>query len=467
MRPSAWNKDNVPVQRHTVALFNPPAARYAEPAGVAGARSLQIRLAHGRFRRCIATEGGEQTTNKKGRKPMKITAVETLRIPPYENLLWVLIETDAGVTGLGEAVKAPATVEAYVHEWCAPKLVGTDPLRIPERRASLDAYLGWASAGVETRAVSALDVALWDLFGKVHGRPVADMLGGRARSAIRTYNTCAGSGYMRRAIGQRSDNFALDASGDYEDLDAFLNRADELAQSLLDEGITGMKIWPFDMAAERSNGFDISADELRRALEPFEKIRASVGDRMDIMVEFHSLWSLPMAKRLAGHLAPYDTYWHEDPFRLDTPADIADYAPHSQAWVCVSETLGSPALFRQALETGCVGVAMFDLAWCGGFTDARKIAALAEAWKVPVAPHDCTGPVGFAAGTHFALHASNALIMESVRAFYRGWYRDLVEGGPVVTNGMISIPEAPGLGVELLPDVRERPGAASRRTTAH
>jgi L-alanine-DL-glutamate epimerase-like enolase superfamily enzyme len=397
---------------------------------------------------------------------VKITAVETLRIPPYENLVWVILETDEGLTGLGEACQGPAAVEAFVHEWCAPRLVGTDPLRIPERRASLDTYLGWGAAGVETRAVSAVDIALWDLFGKSCGRPVADMLGGRARDSIRTYNTCAGSGYMRRAVGQRSENFALDASGDYEDLDAFLNRADELAHSLLEEGITGMKIWPFDMAAERTGGKDISAAELRRALEPFEKIRGAVGDRMDIMVEFHSLWSLPMAKRLARHLADYDTYWHEDPFRLDTPADIADYAPHSQAWVCVSETLATPALFRQALETGAVGVAMFDLAWCGGFTDARKIAALAEAWKVPCAPHDCTGPVGYAAGTQIAMHLPNALIMESVRAFYKGWYNDLVTGLPVVKDGMISIPEGPGLGMELLPDVRSREGVISRRTTA-
>jgi L-alanine-DL-glutamate epimerase-like enolase superfamily enzyme len=270
---------------------------------------------------------------------------------------------------------------------------------------------------------------------------------------------------MRRAIGQRSDNFALGATGDYEDLDAFLNRADELAHSLLEEGITGMKIWPFDMAAERSGGTDITADELKRALEPFEKIRRAVGDRMDIMVEFHSLWSLPMAKRLAPALADYAPYWHEDPFRLDNPGDIADYAPHSPAWVCVSETWSSIHHFREALATGCVGVAMFDLEWCGGFTDARKIAALAEAWKVPCAPHDCTGPVGYAAGTQLAMHIPNALIMESVRAFYKGWYNDLVTGLPVVRDGTIAIAQAPGHGVELLPDVRRREGVTVRRTT--
>ena len=395
---------------------------------------------------------------------MKITAIETLQVPPYENLLWLFIETDEGLVGVGESTKAPKSVAAYIHEWCAPRLLGTDPLAIPERRQSLVPYLGWGAAGVEMRAESAIDIALWDLFAKSHGKPVADMLGGRARSTIRTYNTCAGSGYMRRAVGQRSDNFALGVQGDYEDLDAFLNRADELALSLLEEGITGMKIWPFDMAAERSGGYDITAAELARALEPFEKIRGAVGDKMDIMVEFHSLWSLPMAKRLARALAEYDTYWHEDPFRLDNPADIADYAPHSEAHVCVSETLSTVHHFREALATGCVGVAMFDLEWCGGFTGASKIAALAEAWHVPVAPHDCTGPLGYATGAHLALHVPNALVMESVRAFYKGWYNDIATGLPVVENGMLRLHEAPGHGIELMPGLAKRDGAVSHRS---
>ncbi|WP_420392030.1 mandelate racemase/muconate lactonizing enzyme family protein [Acuticoccus sp.] len=397
---------------------------------------------------------------------MKMTALETLRVPPFENLLWLRIETDEGIVGLGEASKAPASVAAYLHEWCAPRLIGEDPRAIPARRASLVPYLGWGAAGVETRAVSAVDIALWDILGKATTLPVADALGGRARSSIRTYNTCAGAGYMRRALGQRTANYALGAEGAYEDLDGFLHRADELAHSLLEEGITGMKIWPFDAAAERSGGWDISADELVTALEPFEKIRVAVGDRMDIMVEFHSLWSLPMAKRLARALTEYDTYWHEDPFRLDNPADIADYAPHSEAHVCVSETLSTIHHFREALATGAVGVAMFDLGWCGGFTDARKIAALAEAWRVPVAPHDCTGPVGYAAGSHLAMHVPNALVMESVRAFYKGWYNDLVTGLPTVANGMLTLHEAPGHGIELLSDVASREGVVVQRTTA-
>ena len=137
---------------------------------------------------------------------------------------------------------------------------------------------------------------------------------------MRTYNTCAGYRYIRAAGGQSTRNWGLDgkAEGPFEDLDAFLHRADELAQSLLESGITGMKIWPFDPYAEASEGQYISAPDLERALEPFRKIRAVVGNRMDIMVEFHSLWRLLPAQRIAQALAEFDTFWHEDPIRMDS-----------------------------------------------------------------------------------------------------------------------------------------------------
>lgn len=394
---------------------------------------------------------------------MKITALETLRLTEFANLLWVRLHTDDGPVGLGETFMGAAAVEAYLHETVAPKILGRDPLRIEAVNAALANYLGWRSAGVETRGNSAVDIALWDLFGKVHGRPVADMLGGRSRDSIRVYNTCAGYKYIRDARAQAVANWHAGATGGpYEDLDAFLHRADELAQSLLEQGITAMKIWPFDVAAERTGGLDIGPGELETALEPFAKIRRAVGDRMDIMVEFHSLWSLPMAKKLAQRLAEFDTYWHEDPFRLDNVRDLADYAPHSKAWVCASETLAYTHAFREYLETGVAGVVMLDLSWCGGLTEARKIAGMAEAWHVPVAPHDCTGPVVYTASCHFSLYARNALIQESVRAFYTGWYRELVAGLPEVANGQVTISAAPGLGLELAPGLERRADAIVR-----
>lgn len=395
---------------------------------------------------------------------MLISKVETIRLGEFPNLLWVRLHTDQGLVGLGETFLGAQAVEAHIHEFVAPRLLGKNPLEIEARhRELLGAYLGWRGSGVETRGQSAIDIALWDLFGKACQQPVAQMLGGRSRNSIRIYNTCAGYQYVRDTRAQTVANWGLGADqGPYEDLEAFLHRADELAESLLEQGISGMKIWPFDPYAEASDGQYISASDLNRALEPFRKIRKAVGDRMDIMVEFHSLWRLPMAQRIAQALAEFDTFWHEDPIRLDSLATLKAYAPFSKAPICASETLAYKWGFRDLLETGVAGIVMLDLSWCGGLTEARKIAAMADAWQLPVAPHDCTGPVVLMASTHLSLHAPNALIQETVRAFYSGWYRELVTALPIIADGQISVSEAPGLGIELLPDIPRRGDAVVR-----
>jgi len=398
---------------------------------------------------------------------MKITRLETIRLGEFPNILWVRVHTDEGLVGLGETFMGAAAVEAYLHEWAAHRLLGADPLAIEARARDLTGYLGWRGSGVETRGNSAVDIALWDLFGKAAGMPVHTALGGRSRDAIRVYNTCAGYQYIRGNANQTSSNWGLgNASGPYEDLQGFLHHADELAHSLLDEGITAMKIWPFDTAAEASHGQYIGSEDLDRALEPFRKIRKAVGDRMDIMVEFHSLWRLPMARRIARALKEFDTFWHEDAIRMDSLDLLKQYAQDCEALICASETLSYKWGFKDYLETGVAGVVMLDLSWCGGLTEARKIAAMADAWQLPVAPHDCTGPVVWAASTHLSLHAPNALVQESVRAFYSGWYRELVTELPVVKDGMISVGDRPGLGLELLPGLDQRPDAIVRISKA-
>jgi L-alanine-DL-glutamate epimerase-like enolase superfamily enzyme len=108
---------------------------------------------------------------------------------------------------------------------------------------------------------------------------------------------------------------------------------------------------------------------------------------------------------------------------------------------------------------------MLDLSWCGGLSEARKIASMAEAWRLPIAPHDCTGPVVLAASTHLALNAPNALVQESVRAYYRTWYQDLVTGLPAVNDGSISVGRQPGHGIELHSDLDKR-FTVETRTTA-
>ena len=397
---------------------------------------------------------------------MKITQVETIRLGEFPNIIWVRLHTDEGLVGLGETFMGAAAVEAYLHEWVAPKLLGQDPLAIEARNRDITGYLGWRGSGVETRGNSAIDIALWDIFGKAANMPVHTALGGKSRDSIRIYNTCAGYQYVRSATNQTTANWGLgnvsNSQGPYEDLEAFLNNAGELAQSLLSEGITAMKIWPFDMAAEKSHGQYISNADLDAALVPFQKIRDAVGNQMDIMVEFHSLWRLPMAQKIARALKPFNTFWHEDAIRMDSLDLLKQYAVDCEALICASETLSYKWGFKDYLQTGVAGVAMLDLSWCGGLSEARKIAAMADAWQLPVAPHDCTGPVVWAASTHLSLHAPNALVQESVRAFFTGWYKELVTELPVVKNGVISLSNKPGLGLELLPDLHKRSDAVVR-----
>jgi L-alanine-DL-glutamate epimerase-like enolase superfamily enzyme len=149
---------------------------------------------------------------------------------------------------------------------------------------------------------------------------------------------------------------------------------------------------------------------------------------------------------------------------MDSLGSLRRYAEVSQAPICASETLGSRFAFRDLLETGAAGVVMLDLAWCGGLSEARKIAAMAETWHLPAAPHDCTGPIVFTASTHLSSNAPNALVQESVRGFYNGWYKEVVTGLPHVQDGYVSVSDRPGWGCELRPDLFERFGAIRRVT---
>jgi L-alanine-DL-glutamate epimerase-like enolase superfamily enzyme len=286
---------------------------------------------------------------------MKITAIETLRTAEFANVIWVRVHTDAGIVGLGETFYGAGAIEAHVHDTLAGRLLGRDPLRIEAvHRDMVNLPMAQSSTGVEYRAASAIDIALWDLFGKVCNQPVHQMLGGLCRDRQRIYNTCAGYSYVRSNDIKPVSNWNWsDDAGPYEDLHGFMTRADAVAESLLESGITAMKIWPFDPAANENEGMFITSEQLKKALEPFEKIRRAVGDRMEIMVEFHSLWNLPMAKKLAKILEQYNPTWYEDPIRMNSPQALAEYARSTDVWVCASETLGSRFPLQGHAGSGC------------------------------------------------------------------------------------------------------------------
>lgn len=397
---------------------------------------------------------------------MKITRLKTLRLGEFPNLCFLLVETDQGLSGLGETFFGAKAVSAWVHESAAPYLLGKDALDIERHSSALRSFVGFSGTGTENRGRSAVDIALWDILGQATGSPLYRLLGGRCKDSLRVYNTCAGPGYTRRRPDSPSlpmSNWGVPGTEEatrYEDLQAFLSDAGVLARDLLAEGITAMKIWPFDQFADATGGHHISSRELRQGVEPFAKVREAVGDDMDLMVELHAKWDLPCAMKIASALEEFRPLWFEDPLRMDCMAALADFSSATRVPTAASETVATSAEIQDVVDRGGARVVLFDPSWAGGISEARKIIAFAESRHLPVGAHDCTGPVNFAVSVHMSVSAPNAFVQESVRAFYKGWYRELVTNVPGVVNGYVGALEEPGLGTRLRPETWSRSDAA-------
>jgi L-alanine-DL-glutamate epimerase-like enolase superfamily enzyme len=377
---------------------------------------------------------------------MRITAVETIHLARGITVhagpiqwLWVRIHTDSGLVGMGETYPHPEAEKAVVLRSLAPVLVGRDPSQIDRLWADMFqavSYSGWA--GAEMRAISAVDVALWDLAGKAAGLPVYRLLGGASRESIRTYNTC------------------------YDHID-FLTEPLHLARELARSGIRAMKIWPFDPIAKETRGQYITADHIRRGLEPLRLIREEFGDSMDVAMEFHGYWNLPAAIQIAQALEPYAPLWLEEMLPQDNLEAYRELAAATRLPLCLSERLMTRWAFRELLENRAARIIMPDICWCGGISEAKKIAVLAETYYLPVAPHNCGGPVLHAASLHLAANVTNLYILESVRRHYLDEYRGIVTVSPAPVNGEFRLPPGPGLGVELCPDVLAREDVSVER----
>jgi galactonate dehydratase len=398
-------------------------------------------------------------------EPTRIVSLETWRPSIQPNLLFVTLVTEDGLCGVGEAFYGAVAVETYLHDAIAPILLGATRIT-PEWAAQLmTPYAGYQGGGVELRAAGAIDLALWDLLGKRAALPVVDMLGGPVRDEIKIYNTCAGPSYISDSSRQESSNWGRGSDRPHEDLDAFLTRPGELATELLAEGVRGMKVWPFDQAAERTGGADISAADLAAGVSIVRQIREAVGDQMDLMIELHGLWSRRGATRICDALEPFEPFWVEDPIRSDAVDALAALKADVGVPLAYGETCVGRRGFLPLLQRGAVDVATIDVGWTGGLTEARKIASMADAFAIPIAPHDCTGPVALAACTHLVLSQPNGLVQETVRAFMRTWYTECVVGLPEISDGRIRLGGAPGLGVELQENFKSDPASIRRITT--
>lgn len=398
---------------------------------------------------------------------MRIIGLETIRPDVQPNLCLVRLHTDIGLSGLGEAFYCAAAVEVYLHSEVAPLLLGAvDP--VPEAIGRLlTPYVGYQSGGIEQRGKGAIDMALWDLLGQQAGLPLVRLLGGASRDEVRIYNTCAGPAYVSSTARQDSANWGLPTASrpaQYEDLRGFLTRPGELARELADEGITGMKIWPFDIAAERTGGTELSANELATGVGILEAIRAEVGWDMDVMIELHGLWNRRSAARIANALTDLRPYWIEDPLRPDAVDALAALRSEIDVPIATGETCFGRRGLLPLLQRGAVDIVTVDVGWTGGLTEAKKVADLADTFTVPVAPHDCTGPVSLGVAAHLVCALPNGLVQETTRAWLRTWYTEIAEGLPEVSGGSLRISDLPGHGVRLRADLGEHGQARNRST---
>jgi galactonate dehydratase len=364
---------------------------------------------------------------------MKITAIETLVCHArMRNWIFVKVLTDqAGLWGWGEA-----TLEWHTRgvvgaiEDLSQLLIGEDPTRIEHLWQMMYRQHFWHGNGiVRGTAISGIDIALWDIIGKVHGVPCHRLWGGPVRDYVRTYCHLGG--------GKMEDFYGTDP--------ADANRFGDLARQAVEDGFTAFK----SMAVPETAPLE-GLPPIRYAEACVRAMREAVGDSIDIMVDCHARPSPRMGMLFAKALEPYDLYWLEEPCWPETVEDIALIQRAVKTPIATGERLVGLHAFRDLLAARAASVIQPDITHCGGLTEARRIAALADAYRVTMAPHNPQGPVSTAASLEFGFATPSYNICETVHGDV-SWRSEVVsEGFTVEKKGRIVRPNArPGLGIEI------------------
>ena len=364
---------------------------------------------------------------------MKITKIETLVCHArMRNWIFVKVITDQpGLWGWGEA-----TLEWHTRsvvgaiEDISQLLIGEDPRRIEHLWQMMYRQHFWHGNGVvRGTAISGIDIALWDILGKIHGVPCHRLWGGPVRDTIRLYSHLGG--------GRMEDMYCNDP--------ADASRFADLARKAVEEGFTAFKT----MAVPETLPLE-GLQPIRYAEACVRAMRDAVGDGIDIMVDCHARPSPRMGMLFAKALEPYGLYFFEEPCWPETMEDIALIQRAVKTPIATGERLIGLHAFRELLEKRAASVIQPDITHCGGLSEARKIAALAEAYRVAMAPHNPQGPVSTAASLEFGFATPSYVICETVHGDVP-WRADVVsEGFTVERAGRVVRPnQRPGLGIEI------------------
>jgi L-alanine-DL-glutamate epimerase and related enzymes of enolase superfamily len=352
---------------------------------------------------------------------MKLRELTTYICDAYRtNWVFVRLETEDGLHGWGEATLEyrEHTVEQAILALEAG-LRGRDlhDLQGWWQDAYRDAY--WRGGPVLTSALSAIEMALWDLKGKALGVPVHQLLGGRVRDEAECYANAWFAG------ARTAEEFAAHA------------------RSAVEWGYRALKWDPFGSAFR-----SLTTAELRSSMEIVEAVAEAVDGKAELMIEAHGRFELPTARRIARALEPVGVLWLEEPLIPGNLANAAALRASTQTPISLGERLYTRWDFREVFVSGAADVVQPDVSHAGGIWETRQIGAMAETWQVSFAPHNPSGPVANAATIQLAACTPNFTYLETM-ATDVAWRREVVVSEPQVEHGRVRIPDSPGLGVEL------------------
>lgn len=358
-------------------------------------------------------------------KQMKITEVTSYL---SSDGVFVKVETDEGITGYGEGTNfTPRAVIGMIEE-LKPYLIGEDPQRIEHLWQSCFRRLFARGGPVTGSAIAAIDIALWDIKGKALGVPIYQLLGGLARDKVRVYGPVAGKS------------------------------AEEIARKaklLADRGVTAIRYRAFH------DWDDLNLHDHKRAvmqqIEYTEAIRSAVGDEVDLIIECHGRYDPDYAVMLAKNVEKFRPLYIEDPIRHENPQAYRRLRPYTSIPLATGERGHNKWDYRELIEGGLVDYLRPDICWCGGITEMRKIAAIAEMYYVNLVPHNNWGPIGTAASMHVSLAFSNVALLELPASASSAGDLDTTVASPypVVENGYAFPLNGPGLGVTFSEEAAE------------
>jgi galactonate dehydratase len=363
---------------------------------------------------------------------MKIVDMKTFVVgAAWRNLIFIRLETDEGINGCAEATShnKTAAVLGYLEEARERYVIGTDPFdteNLFTRMFRRDYSYG---ATVQTTVISAVEIACWDIVGKALGQPVWRLLGGKCRDRVPAY----ANGWY--AVERDPQKFA------------------ERAREVVARGYRALKFDPFG-----AGGLELSRSEKVLAISLVEAVRDAVGPEIEIFIEAHGRFSPATSIAMARELERFDPAWYEEPVPPEDTNALVAVKQRINIPVATGERAYTRYGFLELVERRAADILQPDVTHAGGFLETKKIAAMAEACYITVAPHNSAGPGCTAASVHFAACTPNFKIQETFDDFSEPWLHEAVRGVPDVRGGCFDLPTGPGLGIELDEEViRQHP----------